>query len=347
MTQLARFPTLPAVLMLLAMTSPPGRAAEFCVGDGTQLAAALAVSETNGEDDLVKLKAGTFAHPAEFTVTLPAGEELLLVGGWIDAGTPCSDLDPNPELTVIDGQLQRGVLRVVTTAGAGNLLVTNLTLERGKLNIAGSSGLRVFGDAGYTGRIHLERLILQDNQSGFAPAAYLQTGGDLLLRNLLVVRNRGSSSLFLQQLGNGRSDVVNSTIADNVSSDAGSSVLGLSRYDSAPLGTITNSIVQGNMTAIGQRDFDQPYNFYFANSIVQKSLYALNGEFVLHAPARFLDPSAGDYRLHPRSPGINRGSAFPPGGLGLLDNAALDRMIGSAPDLGAYETEVLFSDGLE
>ena len=59
---------------------------------------------------------------------------------------------------------------------------------------------------------------------------------------------------------------------------------------------------------------------------------------MLAANPRYENASGGDYRLRVDSPLINAGTASPPGGIGSLDAGDGPRLVGPAPDLGAYES---------
>ena len=59
---------------------------------------------------------------------------------------------------------------------------------------------------------------------------------------------------------------------------------------------------------------------------------------MLAVDPRYENAPGGDYRLRDESPLINAGTASPPGGIGTLDAGDGPRLVGPAPDLGAYES---------
>lgn len=61
----------------------------------------------------------------------------------------------------------------------------------------------------------------------------------------------------------------------------------------------------------------------------------------------FVNAAAGDYRLGALSTAIDAGTAAPAGGLGPFDLAHAERVVGSLPDIGAYERQSLFGDDFE
>lgn len=58
---------------------------------------------------------------------------------------------------------------------------------------------------------------------------------------------------------------------------------------------------------------------------------------VLALDPLYVNPSGGNYRLRPESPLINAGTSSVPNGIGSTDAAGDPRVVGPAPDLGAYE----------
>lgn len=332
-----------AALLWVAGSS---QAAEFCVRDGAELAAALAASEGNGEDDVIKLAAGNYTHPQGFSTTLANPEDLMLVGGWTLLDGACHELVPSAELSALDGEHQRPVLRFATTAAGGNLVVSNLSIERGPL-IAGVGGLGVYGSSDYAGNVLVERVIAMDNRS--API-YLASSGRLLVRGALVANNTSASNgIHLVQWGLSDTAVVNSSVVHNSSSAGSYDAIAVSKFEAAPTALVSNSILQGNTAAGVPRDlYSMPYSIDFRNTLIQNSLYSPNGSGLLQGVAAdFIAPELGDYRLHPGSAGIDAGLMDPEGGLPLLDLLGVPRSVGSAPDLGAFESEHSFLDGFE
>lgn len=331
---------------ILLATPAPGRAAEFCVRSGAELAAALAASENNGEDDVIKLAVGSYAHPQGFSAALGNHESLILVGGWTLQDGDCHVQLPRAELSVLDGQHQRPVLIFTTAPDGGDLVVGNLTIERGP-HVAGVGGLGVYGSAEYAGNVLLERIAVLDNR---AIPIYIVSSGTIRVRGALVADNQyASTGIHLVQWGLADVSIVNSTVANNRSSSASYDAVKVSKFEAAPLATVSNSILQGNLSGSGQRDlYSMPYSILFRNTIIQSSLYAPNGTDLLKGQAAsFMVPALGDYRLRPGSLGLDAGLDDPDGGLPLFDLHGAPRKVGLKPDLGAFETEHSFLDGFE
>jgi hypothetical protein len=335
-----------ALAALLLAAPGAGRAAEFCVRNGAELVAALAASENNGEDDVIKLAVGSYAHPQGFSAALGNHESLILVGGWTLQDGDCHLQLPRADLSVLDGQHQRPVLVFHTSPDGGDLVVSNLTIERGP-HVAGVGGLGVYGSAEYPGNVLLERIAALDNR---AIPIYIVSSGTIRVRGALVAENQyASTGIHLVQWGLADVSIVNSTVANNRSSSVGYDAVMVSKFEAAPLATVSNSILQGNSSGNGQRDlYSNPHSILFRNTLIQSSLYALNGTDLLNGQAAsFMAPALGDYRLRPGSLGLDAGLDDPAGGLPLFDLYGTPRTVGLKPDLGAFETEHSFLDGFE
>ena len=61
----------------------------------------------------------------------------------------------------------------------------------------------------------------------------------------------------------------------------------------------------------------------------------------INADPQWVNPAAGDYRLQNTSPAVNSGTAFSPAGEPATGIDARSRVIGSAPDRGAYESPIV------
>ncbi len=102
---------------------------------------------------------------------------------------------------------------------------------------------------------------------------------------------------------------------------------------------VRNSIVSGDsLDILAAKGAGGPGNIIVANSNFDSSAATppatLTGIANQTAPPRFADFAAGDYREAAGSPTIDAGSTE---GIGPLDLAGNSRLLGSAPDIGAYE----------
>jgi hypothetical protein len=89
-------------LVIAVAIAGPARATTFCVGTADGLQHALTVASTNGQDNTIKVRAGTYATPdAGFTYDHESGSNVLdIEGGW-NAG--CTAQTKDASLTRLDG----------------------------------------------------------------------------------------------------------------------------------------------------------------------------------------------------------------------------------------------------
>jgi hypothetical protein len=160
------------------------------------------------------------------------------------------------------------------------------------------------------------------------------------VRNSLLLA-QGVNSLGMESLG--MSGSPGSTVSNVTAIATGADSAGIqSRYSEAAAGshtlTLTNSIAEG---ASDLRTEDGPEgagrivvsNSNF-DSAKAETAGAITGTANQTAPPLFVNAAAGDYRQAPGSPTIDAGA---PGDLGALDLAGNPRVLGPAPDIGAYE----------
>jgi len=149
---------------------------------------------------------------------------------------------------------------------------------------------------------------------------------------------QGTNSLGLESLGIGGST---SSDARNVTAiAAGANSAGIqSRYNGSEPGShtlnLTNSIAQG-ASDLRTEDGNGPGRIVASHSnfdvVKAESPGAISGAGNQSAQPLFLAP--GDYREAPGSPTIDAGSSE---GIGPLDLAGSPRLLGAAPDIGAFE----------
>ncbi|HEX6229006.1 MAG TPA: choice-of-anchor Q domain-containing protein [Solirubrobacterales bacterium] len=155
-----------------------------------------------------------------------------------------------------------------------------------------------------------------------------------------LLQGRGINSLGLESLGTGGS--TGSTVTNVTAIASGGNSAGIqSRYSAMSAGTHTltlaNSIAEGasdlrtEETGGTGRIVVSNSNF---DSAIAETEGAISGSANQTAPPLFVNAASGDYRPAPGSPTIDAGA---PGELGALDLAGNPRVLGSAPDIGAYE----------
>jgi len=84
-------------------------------------------------------------------------------------------------------------------------------------------------------------------------------------------------------------------------------------------------------------DVSSGFNNFFNNASAPNYGGYPPGAGVIAVDPLFADPVLGDYHLDELSLAVDAGTSFPPGGLPTHDADGKPRVIGSNPDLGAYE----------
>jgi hypothetical protein len=163
-----------------------------------------------------------------------------------------------------------------------------------------------------------------------------------LVRDSLLL-GEGTNSLGMESLAIEAGEPV--AVARNLTAIATgeSSVAIQSRYSNVGEGhhtlLLSNSIARGGAFDLRADDSPAgPGNITVSNSNFttgsEKGAAAISGAANQTSAPLFLDAAAGDYREAPGSPTIDAGSSE---GIGPLDLAGNPRLLGSAPDIGAYE----------
>lgn len=350
----------PLLIALAPFAFDTAAAATFCVGSGEQLQAALNTAASNGEDDVIRLRSGTYtraAGPVAFSYFSSQNRALTLEGGWfgITAGS-CNLRFDTPASTRLDGEGARSVLHLLGNAGStGALTLRNLSIVNGSSGDVGGAQLGAIG--GFLGNVRIERVVFRGNAGGIVGALSASTdGGVLQLVNGLFDDNRCNAGVC------GASLVVNNEPA----------------LASQPrLLALGNTFVRGRCDGGSCRSlrlgggFGGPVQFEVSNSVHALNEgadieFAINTGSLRHsrwdnligtpqssgnnlspgAATGFLDAANGDFRLRSDSALIDAGqsSALLP----EVDLANLPRIAGSAADIGAYEWQPpLFADGFE
>jgi hypothetical protein len=265
-----------------------------------------------------------------------ANDEVLVAGGEYEVtGTPINVVYGGLQ---VDGDLGGPVPRIVAHLGG---------LPAIRINAAGAGlaylevvneeteavGVDCFGEA------TVERVRAIGVGEG---AAGLRAFPGCLVRDSLL-RGEGTNALGIESLaiapGEPASDVRNVT---SIATGA-NSVAVQSRYLGGEGGRhtlrLSNSIASGGAFDLRAEDSaDGPGVIDVSNSnfdnVSQTAAATVSGPLNQTAPPLFVDAAAGDYREAPGSPTIDAGSSE---GIGSLDLAGNPRLLGAAPDIGAFE----------
>lgn len=342
-------------LFLAAGSAHP---AEFCAATTNMIRQALTTAGSNGEADIVRIVIGTYT-PTTGSVAFPystdEGHALTIEGGYTFG---CTERVDRADYTVLSGGGARPVVRIVSN-GSGAVTVRNLSIKDGE-SAGHGAGLDIDGPGlpffvGFTGSINVERVAFLFNRTGDdAGGMYLATrDGSITVRGNLFAFNRCSGDNCALQIHSGAADPINVRVGGNTVT-LNTCNLGASSCNSggARFTGPQNLLLYDNLFALHSGG-----DISLQNPAVSADLYYNNYEVMIGsadvevgslnvANPGFVDALGEDFRLQPTSPLRNQG--FAPYALPGVDLDGKPRIVESAPDLGAYETQdVLFADDFE
>jgi len=332
-----RFRSLVAILILLSvpLATPTALAAEDCASTPQQLVQYLNKAETQTSPYKIKVIAGNYHlsgsksnwNPTA-TTTIEGGYSDCSNRESVDAGSTTIDASSLPQGFGLSPSLE------------GDLNINGLTFSGGTINTVFAVGGNLnISHARFTatrpilsatnGTMSLEEILVDHVPAGASSqcSVLAQIFGDNTLQWKFVTI----------QTGNG----------DDVCIESESSG---AQHTTAK---IYNSIFwPGNfrMDASEWHSGDvldvKMFNSIFGQAVVSHGTFSETNS--LHVDPLWVNPGAGDFRLqtspNPMSPGINTGAgaAEIPGGISASDTdiAGNPRIVGSAPDMGAYESTV-------
>jgi hypothetical protein len=338
---------------VLGLAAPlSATAAIFCVGDGPALQTALNQAATNGQNDEIRLRPGTYtmgSGTTAFTYTSSEDFRLVISGGWQTVGAiPCGLPAADPNLSVLDGVNQRRVmdLSISSTNFNAMLDVRNLTIRGG--SGTGFGGLRVsVGDS-----VELDRLIVRNNNAtnSESPGGILVAAArNVNLVNSLILDNTCANGPCGARLVTGQPvadvDLRNNTIARNRCPAIACPMAGvfIDNFFSTLVG---NNAFHENEGA--QLEFTPPNAFRLVHNRITSFIGTPTenvGNIVAPSPG-FVDATNDNFRLRFDSPLLDTADSALSAGDVDLDGQP--RTHGRGRDIGAYELQyILFADGFE
>lgn len=345
-----------AAVFLAISTIPAGGALAFEVclvgGNSAALSFWLDTFQNNGEDDEIRLRAGTFVVPdSGFLFTSSESHDLIVSGGW---NTDCSSRRGIGD-TVLDGGQSEKVMGLKNRNG--RITVSHLTFADGYLVSLGingyAGGLQVNGDDGLgTGAtIELNKFFFNTilpaiGEPGIGSAGlYASTAsGTLRVRNNLFVGNEGGggAAAWIRVNASSVAHVTSNTVVLNgtdglftggmlITSDSGNEV------------TVSNNILWGN----SGNSLEIPNGAVVTNNDIQGIKGNPGSGSIANVNIDPLFDGVLGFKLKPASPLVNAGRDDAPGGLTATDLFGSVRAQGAAVDMGAYETDVVFIDDFD
>ncbi len=311
-------------LALASLAQPASAAITYCVGTTAELDTALAVAASpTGQTILIKLKQGTYHVGGSYMMGSHIYNAMQWLGGY---NADCTERSVRASNTVIDGDggtFQGSRMR-------GDLRVEGLRFQ----NMFGSEGAIRLDAYDDTEDFDVNVFSNEFLGIGFSTGCYDCDGVLAQFVNNLVAAapNDGVVSRFIYS-DEAYIYLANNTIVNSV--NRGIVVM------SDGVNTLANNVVWNNpqrdIWVEGDNDGNPGSARYYANLYDDRYGDEGAGSYgTLHDNPLFT--GANNFRLQAASPGVNSGAVVNPSA--SLDLDARPRVIGSAPDRGAYEAQV-------
>ncbi len=320
----------PGLILFAVMTAiSPVRAEEYCISSPAELTDALIFSQFTPGSNSLRLRPGTYNMPNGVTYENVFGGDLFLSGDW---NASCTVRGDRPYSTVIDG------LGASSSEWTLNASSTDITIQQIRFSNVVKVALQDYieNDCTPSGQKFVVRRSIFDGTSSDRRLSFANLCHAVILENSLVLGGRG-----VMQFANGGNPppvrIVHNTITGAV--DTG---LFLGRLvEEGSFIELYNNIIYGNagddvfienessVLAIGNNWGE--INFDGSGGLSPGSSNNVTTDPQLQSNGRPVEPG---------SPVINTASNSVPGGLPGTDIEGNSRVIGSAPDRGAYETDV-------
>lgn len=303
-----------------------------CVQTAAELQSALAAAATDNQANYIGVAASTYNLGASLVMNITDGYPVTIEGGYAAgcAGLPT----PVPDNTIINGANGTN-LRLVTQRGG--LTVRNLTLS-GFKPAAGTDAIFI-GTSYGNDTLRIERLAVSGNGVNGINDSILDIypAGALEFHDNIVHDN--SNALAAVRVVAFYADLPIYIANNTVTANAGPG-MAIKIYSVLPA-VLSNNIFWNNGTSdlvvdpnVGN-ERPAAFNNTWLNCSGCTNLSLASDNNSTADPK--LTTSAPKFRLNTGSPAINSGIPVPLT-LGALDAAGNTRVVGSAPDRGAYET---------
>jgi cysteine-rich repeat protein len=361
-------PVISLVFLLYMVQS--ARAEDFTVANVVELRAAIQTANTNGEDDIINIQAGTYPLDGA------AGEDSSILG----------DLDIRSNI-VLRGEAARTTIlkgvgndRILDIQGNINVTIEKLTITEGRLLDESGAGLYLNLQPNVTiNECQIRKNVNERTSLGPRVGGIHNVDGNLTILNSTISENvsqSGDGGGLAHQIG--ELEIINSTFSNNTSRDGGGGMLIVdgtvtilnstftdNEATTGPGEGIENSIAEitmGNSLIAGNIDSNEPNDEDFAGTFTSLggNIIGNNGEFT---PIKFItiinnpqpsdqvgtadnpiDPMLGPlqdnggptdtHELLPGSPALDSGEDA---NCPSEDQRGVVRPLGGKCDIGAFE----------
>jgi trimeric autotransporter adhesin len=325
------------MLIANSLCAASAHAVEVCVNSVGALNAQLILGQFSSQPLKIDIVQGTYLMGADgiFTLSGPT----TLEGGYT---ANCASRVANAANTVINLQGHAMELTQPAATPSALIAVDGLTFINGDhLHLtAGTFGLISDDD----GKVRLSNARVTDLVTNTDIPFYIVAfNNGIDVENVVVdhISNLGSSPVAVVfKPTDGGALIANHLTADLSSGDRISWTQGSGNVDAYIYNSVLWSSGGGTASFFGGSGSGSTtvvVNSIFSQVIAQG---VVNVQNQINSNPLWVNPSAGDYRLQNASPAVNSGTLFAPGGEPATDIEGKARIIGSAPDRGAYESLV-------
>jgi len=343
--------------LFLLLPALPGHALVTCIGTAQQLSEALTSASTSTDTSiLIKLRTGNYAAAAggNFQTTMIlSNQNIEISGGWSGSGNGCQTKSNDAADTIITGFSGAPALFVGMASGVSGsrLHVHDLTLSNTAYSGASAACLSASVSANSEALFERLQMVQCLAPNGTNSAGTLRNmGGVLTMRDVYVRASvaRSNGGLSVSTSDGGASRLSHLSITNTASALSQSLISGLYIENLTSSTTyLSNSVIWGNDPDAGTADV-----FASGNDINLTRVHygKLSGVTASNIAPGTGDPGFVAYNNpRPRADSIlvDSGVDSPPGGYGSFDAAGGARVIGAAVDIGAFESDQLFTDGFQ
>lgn len=364
--------------LLSALLAPAtGLAATFCVETPTELAAALQAAGSNGQNDHIRLKVGSYVPPDEggFRLLVDEANTTEISGGWVDLVVDCQLRGSDPKITSIEGNDSKRLFRLFLETGntdGNNINFSNLSFRNGHGEVGSGISPIHLAIPSNNVRVLFDRVFFWSNSGDFAGAVAAIGLKRLAIRNSVFMFNevretQGTVSVRLSSDGQ-RFFFINNTMVHN--SHTGTQTTRCSGIQvSTPSAGIHREALIVNSIFWSNDDYDICLAASVETYLLNNNYQQLSGQAMVASGNLsgnpMLAPQLTDFTPQPTSPMVNAGMQEPsiyisdpptPIESGWshgdfdFENHAHPRVIGGQVDIGAVEAsyiDQMFCDGFQ
>jgi len=236
---------------------------DYCVSDETGFYEALALADSNGLDDTIKVEQGTYMGNFKYHPYSGETNSITILGGYTSG---CGGRVLDPANTILDGgETDERVLEIYTPFTGASMYVEGFTIRNGNCEFSGG-GIYAYTSTDSTtgGTITIKHNIISENTAAYSGGIFANnntitgTTGTIVISDNIVINNTAASSSVggiyananATDAGNaGDVILVNNIVSGNTvsSGNSGGVFAEASSWSGTPgTVTITNNTITGN-----------------------------------------------------------------------------------------------------